>query len=230
MPAESDSILRQMADERSQEYQALDLLVVPSPILNEQGDTFLDVDPLTGLYAGGHLRLLAAVEFSRRYAPREIVVVGGLDPKHGSRMTQAMEQFITERNGSANVQRINSLPCTRHNLIALFNQLGERLERKRVGILTNDYHLPRFLAFWSQLRKDYEFRIADPLAIRAESICKPTEAEVDAKAVDARRELEERGLADLQAGKYVDRCLSQLAKFGHVLDLYPNWYLAPNER
>ena len=52
-----------MANASREEYQELDVLIVPSPILNAEGDAFLDIDPDTGMFTGGHLRLCAAAEF-----------------------------------------------------------------------------------------------------------------------------------------------------------------------
>lgn len=219
-----------MSDDTPAGYGALDLLIVPSPLLDKERDAFLDVDPVSGLYVGGELRLSATVDFSRRFGPRKIVVVGGLDPERGSRITHAMRRFIIENDSTANVQRIDSLPCTRHNVIALFNRLGRQLEGKRVGLLTNEYHLPRFLAFWSSLRDEYQLNLSEPLAIAAESIVNSVDKESRGENVSARRKAEERGLADLRAGRYVDRCLSQLPRFGDQLTTRSEWYLSPRER
>jgi hypothetical protein len=218
-----------MLYELSEQYRALDLLIVPSPILNDEGTAFPAIDPTTGLYVGGHLRMSAAAEFSLQYRPAKVVVVGGLNPKQGPRMTQAMAQFILEKNSGANVQRVNSLPCTRHNVIAIFDQLRSELAGKRIGVLSNSYHLPRFLAFWTKLRPSYGGNIPDPLAILAESCCL-TRGPVDQSASEARIAAEQRGLADLGADRYVDRCLAQLATFGDELVRHPEFYLSPDEQ
>ena len=84
-------------------------------------------------------------------------------------MTDTMEQFIKQRNRDAHVQKVNSLPCTRHNVIALFHQfLGRQLEGKRVAVLTNEYHLRRFMEFWSRVQLEYGFRVVEPLGVAAE--------------------------------------------------------------
>jgi hypothetical protein len=217
-----------MLHELSEQYRALDLLIVPSPILNDAGTAFPEVDPTTGLYVGGHLRMSAAADFSLHCQPAKVVVVGGLNPKHGPQMTQAMARFILERNSGANVQRVNSLPCTRHNVIAIFNQLRGELAGKRIGVLSNSYHLPRFLAFWTSLRPSYRGNIPDPLVIAAES-CRLTRGPVDQSAYEARIAAEQRGLADLRAGKYLDRCLAQLATFEELAG-HPEFYLSPDEQ
>jgi len=144
-------------------------------------------------------------------------------------MTDTMEKFIKERSNGVQVQKINSLPCTRHNVIALFNQLGRQLEGKRVAVLTNEYHLRRFMEFWSRVQFEYGFRVAEPLGIAAEWICPSAETDFTWAALELRRKAEARGVAELRAGKYVDPCLSQLANFRHALDQHPDWYLAPNE-
>jgi hypothetical protein len=219
-----------MANASREQYQELDVLIVPSPILSAEGDAFLDIDPVTGMFTGGHVRLCAVAEFSTRWRPRCIAVVGGLHAQHGTRMTDTMEQFIKQRNSDAHVQKVNSLPCTRHNVIALFNQLGRQLEGKRVAVLTNDYHLRRFLEFWSQVQLEYDFRVAEPLGVAAEWIQPSAETDFTWAALDLRRKAEARGVADLRAGNYVDRCLGQLSSFKGEIAKNPEFYLSPKER
>ena len=219
-----------MANASREEYQELDVLIVPSPILSAEGDAFLDIDPVTGMFTGGHLRLCAAAEFSTRWRPRSIAVVGGLHAEHGTRMTDTMEEFIKRRNSDARVQKVNSLPCTRHNVVALLNQLGRQLEGKRVAILTNEYHLRRFLEFWSRLQNEYEFRVPEPLGIAAEWIAPSVETDFTSAALERRRKSEGRGIADLRAGKYVDRCLAELSSFRDHIAKSPESYLSPHER
>jgi len=225
-----DSIVTYMRNASTEQYQELDVLIVPSPILSAEGDAFLDIDPVTGMFTGGHLRLCAVAEFSKRWQPRCIAVVGGLHAQHGTRMTDTMEQFIKQRNSDAHVQKINSLPCTRHNVMALLNQLGRQLEGKRVAVLTNDYHLRRFLEFWSQLQLEYDFRVAEPLGVAAEWIQPSVETDFTWAAREQRRKAEARGVADLRAGKYVDRCLGELSSFRDHLAKSPESYLSPAEQ
>ena len=213
-----------------EQYQELDVLIVPSPILNAEGDAFLDIDPATGMFTGGHLRLCAATEFATRWRPRSIAVVGGLHAQHGTRMTDTMEKFIKQRNCDAHLQKVNSLPCTRHNVIALFNQLGRQLEGKRVAVLTNEYHLRRFQEFWSRVQLEYGFRAPEPLGVAAEWICPSAETDFTWAALELRRKAEARGVTDLRAGKYVDRCLGQLSNFRDHLAKSPENYLSPKER
>jgi hypothetical protein len=219
-----------MANASREQYQELDVLIVPSPILNAEGDAFLDIDPATGMFTGGHLRLCAAAEFLTRWRPRSIAVVGGLHAQHGTRMTDTMEQFIKQRNRDAHVQKVNSLPCTRHNVIALFNQLGRQLEGKRVAVLTNEYHLRRFMEFWSRVQLEYGFRVVEPLGVAAEWICPSAETDFTWAALELRRNAEARGVADLRAGNYVDRCLDQLSSFRDHLAKSPESYLSPAEQ
>jgi hypothetical protein len=219
-----------MANASREEYQELDVLIVPSPILSAEGDVFLDIDPATGMFTGGHLRLCAAAEFSTRWRPRCVAVVGGLHAQHGTRMTDAMEKFIKQRNSGAHVQKVNSLPCTRHNVTALLNQLGRQLQGKRVAVLTNEYHLRRFLEFWSRLQNEYAFRVPEPLGIAAEWISPSVETDFTSAALELRRKAEARGVADLRAGEYVDRCLTQLANFRDHLSKSPESYLSPVEQ
>jgi hypothetical protein len=219
-----------MANASREEYQELDVLIVPSPILSDAGDAFLDIDPVTGMFTGGHLRLCAAAEFATRWRPRSIAVVGGLHAQHGTRMTDTMEQFIKQRNRDAQVQKVNSLPCTRHNVIALFNRLGRQFEGRRVAVLTNEYHLRRFLEFWSRLQTEYDFRVPEPLGIAAEWIAPSVDTDFTSAALEQRRKSEARGVADLRAGKYVDPCLVQLSSFRDHLTKSPESYLSPLEQ
>jgi hypothetical protein len=219
-----------MANASTEQYQELDVLIVPSSILNAEGNAFLDIDPHTGMFTGGLLRLCAAAEFAARWRPRCVAVVGGLHAQHGTRMTDAMEKFIKERSSGVQVQKINSLPCTRHNVVALFNQLGRQLEGKRVAVLTNDYHLRRLMEFWSRVQLEYGFRVVEPLGVAAEWICPSAETDFTWAALELRRKAEARGVADLRAGKYVDPCLSQLASFRDHLTKSPENYLSPAEQ
>jgi hypothetical protein len=210
--------------------RSISMLLVPCPGLpmSEKPLAFEDIENSTGLYVGGQVRLAAAAEFSIRFKPRAVVVVGGITAKERFRQTAAARQFILERNADANVIAINSLPCTRHNVIAIFNQLGSKLQGERTGVLTNSYHLPRFLAFWSDLQKSFGLNLGPPMAIPAGSISAnplmhgvPYQKRMDAEAA---------GLADLRAGKYVDRCLDRLDLFRDEVVQHPDWYLAPEER
>jgi len=225
-----NSIVICMRNASLEQYQELDMLIVPSPILSTEGSVFLDIDPVTGMFTGGHLRLCAVAEFATRWRPRCVAVVGGLHAQHGTRMTDTMEKFIKEKSAGVQVQKINSLPCTRHNVIALFNQLGRQLEGKRVAVLTNDYHLRRFLEFWCRVQLEYGFLVPEPLGVAAEWICPSAETDFTWAALDLRRKSEARGVADLRAGKYVDRCLDQLASFRAHLAKSPESYLSPDEQ
>ena len=226
----NDSTVTYMRNASLEQYQELDVLIVPSPILSTEGNVFLDIDPVTGMFTGGQLRLCAVAEFATRWRPRCVAVVGGLHAQHGTRMTDTMEKFIKEKSDGVQVQKINSLPCTRHNVIALFNQLGRQLEGKRVAVLTNDYHLRRFLEFWCRVQLEYGFLVPEPLGVAAEWICPSAETDFTWAALDLRRKSEARGVADLRAGKYVDRCLDQLASFGAHLAKSPQSYLSPDEQ
>jgi hypothetical protein len=221
--------MRESGSSFDEACRSLSMLIVPCPGLPKSDNPlgFDDIDDSTGLYVGGQVRLAAAAEFSIRYKPRAIVVVGGMTAKERFRQTAAARQFILERNAHANVIAINSLPCTRHNVIAVFNQRGRELEGERTGVLTNAYHLPRFLAFWSNLQQSFGLNLAAPMAIPAGSISAnplmhsvPYEKRMDAEAA---------GMADLRAGKYVDRCLGKLELFREELIQHPDWYLAPGE-
>jgi len=211
-------------------FSTVDVLIVPSPAIQHDARIFPDVDPQSGLYVGGKVRLTAAAEFSLRYKPRLIVLVGGMGRNDRFRMTGAMKDFVLEQNPRANVKTVNSLPCTRHNIVALFNQLGGELRNKKVAVLTNEYHLPRFLAFWSKLDAVYDLKLGQPIPVAAETIHDAGHRDRHAAAYDKRLRAEAEGIAHFQAGEYFDKCVARLGDFADEVSLRPNWYLTPEER
>ena len=222
-----------MADHRlsaEEVFSAVDVLIVPSPAIQHEALIFPDVEPHSGLYVGGKVRLTAAAEFSIRYAPRLIIVVGGMARDDRFRMVTAMKEFILERNPRANVKPVNSLPCTRHNIVALFNQLGAELQDKKIAVLSNEYHLPRLLAFWSDLNASYGLKVGQPVSVAAESISDAGHRDTYPVAYEKRVRAEGEGLAHLRAGEYFDKCFARLGDFADEITLHPDWYLTPDER
>jgi len=219
---------QELSDE--QVFSAGDVLIVPSPAIQHDARIFPDVEPQSGLYVGGKVRLTATAEFSLRYKPRLIVLVGGMDRNDSFRMTGAMKDFVLERNPRTNVKTVNSLPCTRHNIVALFNQIGGELKNKKVAALSNEYHLPRFLAFWSQLDAVYGLKLGQPIPVAAEAIHDAGHRDSYGAAYGKRLRAEREGIAHLQAGEYFDKCLGRLADFVDEVNLHPDWYLTPEER
>jgi hypothetical protein len=211
-------------------FSALDVLIVPSPAVQHDARIFPDVEPQSGLYVGGKVRLTAATEFTIRYAPRLIVLVGGMDQHDRFRMTSAMKDFVLERNPRTNVKTVNSLPCTRHNIVALFNQIGGELKNKKVAALSNEYHLPRFLAFWSKLDGVYGLKLGQPIPVAAETIHDAGHRDSYAAAYGKRLRAEAEGIAHLRAGEYFDKCMDKLDNFADELRRHVDWYLTPQER
>ena len=222
-----------MADHRlsaEEVFSAVDVLIVPSPAIQHEALIFPDVEPDSGLYVGGKVRLTAAAEFSIRYAPRLIIVVGGMARDDRFRMVTAMKEFILERNPRANVKPVSSLPCTRHNIVALFNQLGAELQDRKIAVLSNEYHLPRLLAFWSDLNASYGLKVGQPVSVAAESISDARHRDTYPVAYEKRVRAEREGLVHLQAGEYFDKCFDRLGDFEEEITLHPDWYLTSRER
>jgi len=191
------------------------IIVLNASERNQKTRLFDEYDK--GLYLGGQTRMEAAAEICKNNMDSKIIVVGGLkdNPESidDSKKTKDMEEYLLENVGKQiNIQRINSLPCTKHNFIAIFihwsaNQID--LTEKKVAILTNYYHLPRTFKFLSNAIIDYGIK-GSPIfiPIAAESIINKSEI-YESKSTEFLKRLqgEVKGLSDLEKGEYKDPCL-----------------------
>src|SRR3989344_5163902 len=141
----------------------LDYIIVlnPDKKIHGQFPNFKD-----GKYLGGATRMAAAITIAKENQFSEIILVGGYNEDNGkdkstffqkSQKVEDMKDYLNENKIKNSIVTINSLPCTKHNLIAVFNKYQKKFENKKVGILTNKYHLSRALQFWVKLKEEPDF-------------------------------------------------------------------------
>lgn len=176
-----------------------------------------------GKYLGGQVRMDAAVRVYEDNKNAEFVLVGGYNEDNGdegsnyyqkSDKTSDMKDHMIDKGvAEDHLVVVNSLPCTRHNLIAIFNKYGENLKAQRIAILTNFYHIPRALRFWSKLRDEMpHLRNLDvPRPIAAETM-----GDIN-KGLEyiTRIEGELSGLIDIELDGYKDKCIKE--KYERIL-------------
>lgn len=194
-----------------------------------------------GMYLGGQTRMDAAVKIYKDNKNAQIILVGGYNENSAeSDKVTHMKQFLEERCGkNINISLRPSLPCTRHNFIAIFNMWKKnkatfkKLKNTKIGLLTNFYHLPRALRFWSELVNQKEFAgIPTPLPINAESITgDSSEAYIRFIEYLFRIRSEKEGLKDIEDGQYRDDCLRKKYKdFKMIIDKQSDILLNSEDR
>lgn len=147
------------------------VILLCASFLNEKG-AFDELSPDSS-YLGGPVRMRAAVDIKSKV--RKFIVVGGGIEKNNDkekwRKVNDMYNYLID-NGidSDKIIRIVSEADTHGNFRAIYVCAKEILKNKRVGILTNFYHLPRALRF----AKDTFVDIKDIsfIPISAESVVK----------------------------------------------------------
>lgn len=127
-----------------------------------------------------------------------------------SNRTDTMKSYLLNCGvPEQNLRTVSSLPCTRHNLISVFNNFNDSFKNKKIGLLTNLYHLPRSLAFWIELKKYKKYHnipnLPDPIS--AENIIDSDARYTKSGMYVARLELEARGIVDVVSGDYEDGCV-----------------------
>lgn len=196
---------------------------------------------LDGKYLGGQTRMDAAIEVYKENKEAEFIIVGGYDKNgEGSQKIEDMYEFLTNKCQNIKIFKRPSLPCTFHNLVAIFNMWREydiKLENKKIGLLTNFYHLPRALRFWGELRKNEEFKniiVSCPIPISAESVIQNIPSEMyNEKSNEYLSALmgEVEGLKDIEKDSYTDNCLVKNREFFiEIAKKYPNILLTSKER
>jgi len=193
------------------------IVVLSTSPLQPDG-TFLNFQD--GMYLGGHVRMEAAVKIAQNNPSIELVLTGGYN-KLGegdvqtSNKVNDMASFLRLHCPGAIMNTVYSLPCTHHNFVALLNEWhSQGIRPSEVGVLTNEYHMPRALEFARQAlaKVDPESQLQF-MPVFAEQILGKTVAEcVGEDGMDAyqtRLESEARGLAQLRSGSYQDNCLSR---------------------
>ena len=214
-----------------------DIIIVLCPWtkINGQFPEFLN-----GKYLGGQTRMDAAFQIYKKNKQAEFIIVGGYNENsEESDKIRDMRSFLKEKCPAMMIRERPSLPCTRHNLVAIFNtwkKTPQDLQNKKIGLLTNFYHLPRALRFWSELVtiKDFkEMRIPVPFPVCAESILRNMPADIYIRFIEYFLALEgERcGLKDIEKGEYQDSCLTKkLSKFKSLIKKHKEILLTEKER
>lgn len=175
-----------------------------------------------GLYLGGGVRMEAAYKLYQQNKNVMLILVADYDKDDGSGIstgkshrTESMKSYLLNSGvPEKNLRTVNSLPCTRHNLISVFNNFNDSFNNKKVGLLTNLYHLPRSLAFWIELKKYKKYHNIPnlPDIISAENIIDSDIRYTKSGMYVARLELEARGVVDFFSGNYEDGCVKLNAK------------------
>lgn len=120
-----------------------------------------DEKRLVYLYVGGQIRMEAAVDVARYV--QNFIVVGGSEKKVKDMRNFLLEELQKEiDNGeiTSKIIRIESEANTAGNLWAVKGWIKEyniKFLDKRVGILTNFYHLPRAMRFAKDILPEYCF-------------------------------------------------------------------------
>lgn len=122
-----------------------------------------------GSYLGGNIRMQAVVELKDKV--NKFIVVGGGIEENGKdrwRKTNDMYKYL-KKNGVSpqKIIRVASVKDTHGNLRAIYKCLKEKLNKKKLGILTNFYHIPRTLRFATDIFNDQKCTF---IPIAAESV------------------------------------------------------------
>lgn len=192
-----------------------DKVIVLAPGIVQADGRFADYQG--GMYVGGHLRMEAAVKLAQTHPSAEFILVGGYnktgegDP-HTSDKVNDMARYMKEHVPTVKLTPIYSLPCTRHNFVAVLNYWrAHGTKNKTVGVLTNSYHMERALEFAQQaMILSSPKNPASFVPVGAEEILglSRDKSLLADKKYAQRLESEKRGLEALKNGSYIDSCLA----------------------
>lgn len=224
-----------------------DIIIVLCPEKKDPDGKFPDFKD--GMYLGGQVRMDAAKKIYENNENAEFIVVGGYNSKSkrsewekvdASQKVDDMKSFLKKDCLGIKIIPIKSLPCTKHNLVAIFNtwknseEKLKRLKDKKIGLLTNFYHLPRALRFWGELTNTEEFMgIPMPISISAESIIELPVNNMHIRFIEylLRLEDERRGLKDIENESYAGSCLGKkFDDFKDIIEKYKDILLTESER
>jgi len=213
-----------------------DIVIVLCPEKKNSDGKFPEFE--SNKYLGGQTRMDAVCEIFKNNNKAEFVLVGGYSKDALiSEKVEDMKEFLEKNCNGIMITECPSLPCTKHNLIAVFNtwkKNGTTIKGKKVGLLTNFYHLPRALRFWGELTNEEEFsEIHAPIPIIAESIIKQDGLYIRFIEYILRLDSEINGLKDNEMGTYKDNCLSKrenLDSFKDIIKQKKEILLTSNER
>ena len=159
-----------------------------------------------GVFFGMQSRMDAAVKTYLRFPKALYILVGESVEGKSVNKPDEMARYLHAKCPNILIKKINSLPCTWHNIIALFAQAGPALFRRRVWLLTNSYHMPRALAFWEEVKMKNYPNIPSPFPLTAESVVGNTAIMQYKLQYEKRIEMEKKGLRDFNSGLYKEHC------------------------
>ena len=154
--------------------------------------------------------MLAAVEAARGVHGKIIVVGGGLEASTEEkklRKIRRMRDFLVDHGiTSDQIVGVLSHPDTLGNLRALYRVCGDMFEDQTVGILTNDYHMPRVTRMLADPQFVWKAEFV-PLVAEAYH-AEVTERRDSLDAFLRRRIAEEQGLKDWENAAYTAQFLA----------------------
>lgn len=194
------------------------VIVLGLPPVDQEGN-FVNFEQNLGgqpVYIGGEFRAAAVSAMYKLNPKSNFVMLAGLElgpDKEVIEKTMQMEQYFRTKHPDMKISRINSLPCTRHNLIALGNaeKQGVSLQNGKVAIVSNAYHESRIRAWKEDLAKKGthlpEFDFVSP-----ETVGIPEAASKLDSGFERRLWLESAGLEAINHDAYQDRCQKGLVE------------------
>jgi uncharacterized SAM-binding protein YcdF (DUF218 family) len=124
-----------------------DFVIVLCPSALNKNNSFEEISA-SGLYLGGAVRMQSVVDFEKSDTTPKLIVVGGWTKEDEWKKINDMRNFLVENGiSSKKIIRVISDPDTLGNMRAIYKTLKDDLQGKRVGVLTNFYHLPRAMYF-----------------------------------------------------------------------------------
>jgi len=151
-----------------------------------------------GMYLGAQTRMDALVTLARRMPAEPIVVVGGYGHDGSQLQCDQMAEYVTKVLPNRKVTKVNSLPCTNHNIIALAK--NKQLRNGKMTVLSSGYHLPRVYAFWN--KQD----LGPVNLVSAEDVMNYDPKIEFLVEFERRQASEAQGQWHIKTGKYQDSC------------------------
>ena len=175
--------------------------------LNELGDK-------SGV-VGDRLRILAGAKLANKYSTAQIFVAGGKGYQtinhDAPKISDIMEQELIDQGVTPERIVKDGDTGSSYEQLQYLNSLVKDRDFKKIGLISNRYHLPRLKAMIEHLDSLSDFPNDRVEFLAAEDILIETDpnrweqeiaAAYQTEEVKARIKLEERGIADLKNGKY----------------------------
>ncbi len=127
-----------------------DYLITLAGEIIKEGNNFLMPDNFDGLAQGGKMRLDAAIKMFEDKMAGNIIVVGGKVRGSDDKKVDVMAEYLFRKGiPKEKIIKLYSETNTRGNAIAIKYYLKkEKLFTKKIGLLTNFFHLPRAIKFF----------------------------------------------------------------------------------